>query len=358
VYPALAVLSALRAICAEIETQWVGGIGGMEVELVKREGIPFEAIPAAGVHGVGLRALPGNVFKLGRGWLASRRILERFRPQVLLFTGGYVAVPMSVAARLQGRRRPKSLLYVPDIEPGLALKTLARFADHIAVTTETSRRYFSPHTPLTVTGYPLRASLQPLDRSQARRTFGLHDDLPTLLVLGGSKGARAINRAILSALPQLLVEMQVLHISGELDWPEIEAAARTLPHAPRYRPYPYLHEEMAAAFSAADLVVSRAGASTLGELPHFGLPAILVPYPYAWRYQRVNAAFLEQRGAAIVIENAALPQQLLPAVHSLMHDPHRRAAMQQAMRHLARPDAAMTIARLLLNLADSQEKVA
>ena len=113
---------------------WVGGAGGMEADLVKREGVRFEAIPAGQVHGVSLRALPGNLWQLGRGFLAARRILRKFRPDVLLFTGGYLAVPMAFAARLL--RQGKSLLFVPDIEPGWALKTLARFADQIALSVE------------------------------------------------------------------------------------------------------------------------------------------------------------------------------------------------------------------------------
>ena len=121
VYPALSVLQALDK--DPLDMLWVGSEGGMEEDLVKRAGIRYTAIPAAGVHGVGLKALPGNLVRLARGVLASRRILREFNPQVLFFTGGYVAVPMALA----GTGVP-SLLFVPDIEPGLALKTLARFA--------------------------------------------------------------------------------------------------------------------------------------------------------------------------------------------------------------------------------------
>ncbi|TLN23596.1 UDP-N-acetylglucosamine--N-acetylmuramyl-(pentapeptide) pyrophosphoryl-undecaprenol N-acetylglucosamine transferase, partial [bacterium] len=135
VYPALAVLQSLGN--EEMTVLWVGGEGGMEAELVKRQGLPYTAIPAAGVHGVGLRTMPGNVVRLAKGVLASRRVLRQFRPDVLLYTGGYVAAPMAVAAR-----RLPTLLYTPDIEPGMALKFLARFASIIAVTTSESRAFF------------------------------------------------------------------------------------------------------------------------------------------------------------------------------------------------------------------------
>ena len=360
-YPALAVLetfnderSALSLLKGStLNVLWVGSESGVEAELVKREGVPFEAIPAAGVHGVGLRALPVNTWKLSRGLAASRQILRRFRPDVLLFTGGYVAVPMALAARLPGQRRPKSLLYVPDIEPGLALKTLARFADTIALTGDDSRAYFPRHRSVTVTGYPVRQGLKNLEVNQACNVFGLSADLPVLLVMGGSSGARSINRALVAVLPELLPEMQIIHLSGKLDWPEVEAAQKGLSPelADRYHAYPYLHEEMGAAFSASDLILCRAGASSLGELPLFGLPAILVPYPYAWRYQRVNADYLAKRGAAIVVQDAELAAEILPTVRELMQNRQRRTQMRLAMQSLARPEAAASIATLLNTLA-------
>ncbi len=334
----------------DLQTLWVGGVGGMEADLVKREGVRFEAIPAAQVHGVGLKALPG-LWQVLRGYFASRRLLRKFRPDVLLFTGGYVGVPMALAARR--RRGMRSLLYVPDIEPGWALKLLARFADHVAVTVEQGRAFFPKHPAVTVTGYPLRPGLGECSLEEARQVFALRSDLPLLLVFGGSKGARSINQALMAALPELLQEMQVLHISGTLDWPQVEQARAmlTAEQSARYRAYPYLHKEMGAAYRAADLALTRAGASTLGEFPYFGLPSILVPYPYAWRYQRVNAEYLAQRGAAEILEDADLPQQLAPTVLRLMGDAALRAQMGQAMRSLAQPQASAKIADLLVSLA-------
>jgi UDP-N-acetylglucosamine--N-acetylmuramyl-(pentapeptide) pyrophosphoryl-undecaprenol N-acetylglucosamine transferase len=147
--------------------------------------------------------------------------------------------------------------------------------------------------------------------------------------------------------------MQVVHLSGRIDWPEVEAfRAKLAPElAARYRAYPYLHAEMGAAYSAADLVVSRAGASVLGELPLFGLPALLVPYPYAWRYQKTNADYLARRGAAVVIPEPELPARLLPVVQELLQNSQRLEQMRQAMQSLRRPDAAMRIAGLVLEQA-------
>jgi UDP-N-acetylglucosamine--N-acetylmuramyl-(pentapeptide) pyrophosphoryl-undecaprenol N-acetylglucosamine transferase len=351
VYPALSVLQATGNRFAE--TLWVGGEGGMEESLVKRQGIPFRAIPAAGLHGVGLRSLPGNVIKLLRGVQASKRILAEFKPDVLLFTGGYVAVPMAFAGR-----KISTLLYVPDIEPGLALKGLAKFADTIALTAPGSKTRFSVSKKLVVTGYPLRDGLKKLEKKAARKQMGLTTNLPVLLIVGGSKGARLVNQSIARLLPELLNRIELIHLTGELDWSEINESIQALPAElqKKYHAFPYLHEEMAAAFSCADIVLSRAGASTLGELPFYGLPAILVPYPFAWKYQKVNANYLVDKGAAVVIENDSLDAQLLSTLDSILGAKSRLQSMQQAMSALAKPDAAQKIADLVWELAERNER--
>ena len=346
-YPALAVHNALSSKNTSLETLSVGGEGGLEEELVKRAGISYRSIPAAGVHGVGLRSLPGNITKLTRGVLASRRILREFKPDVLFFTGGYVAAPMAVA----GLRIPAAL-YVPDIEPGLALKFLARFADVVAVTAPDSNQYFARSSKLVLTGYPLRADLSNWSREKATQHFGLDSAKPTLLVTGGSKGARSINMAVLKNLKELLEITQIIHVTGSLDWPVVEKKIQELPaHLKHfYHAMPYSHE-MGAALSAADLVLSRAGASTLGEYPFFGLPAVLVPYPYAWRYQKVNADYLVKRNGAIILQDELLEDKLLSVMKDLLNDKANLSDMRAAMQTLSQPKDAELIATQLLELA-------
>jgi UDP-N-acetylglucosamine--N-acetylmuramyl-(pentapeptide) pyrophosphoryl-undecaprenol N-acetylglucosamine transferase len=326
---------------------WVGGENGMEVNLVKHAGLPFRGIPAAGLHGVGLKNLPGNLIQLMKGVSASRRILKDFHPDVLLFTGGYVAVPMALA----GRSVP-SLLYVPDIEPGLALKTLARYADVIALTVEESKQFFNQKKRMHVTGYPTRSDLSNWTKSDSLKKLGCADNKQILLVLGGSKGARSINRALFPILPQLLDRCQIIHISGELDHEEAVKVHSSLNSAQKndYHLFPYLHEEMGAALTAADLVVSRAGASILGEYPLFGLPAVLVPYPYAWRYQKVNADYLVKHGSAVLVKNENLQEELFPNVMHLLSHPDELNRMSAAIKTLSRPNAAKKLANLVLSL--------
>jgi UDP-N-acetylglucosamine--N-acetylmuramyl-(pentapeptide) pyrophosphoryl-undecaprenol N-acetylglucosamine transferase len=286
-----------------------------------------------------------------RGFFAARRILHEFKPEVLFFTGGYVAVPMALA----GMRVP-TVLYVPDIQPALALKTLACFADRIAVTAQESFRYFNRRERLVLTGYPTRADLTRWTPANARRTLNLTGDAPVLLIFGGSKGAHSINNAVLANLSALLEQAQVIHITGELDWPIVEARAKELTEAQasRYHAFPYLDEEMGAALVTADLALSRAGASALGEYPLFSLPAVLVPYPYAWRYQKVNADTLVKRGAAVLLEDSKLSDQLLPTVKDLLTRPQKLASMRDAMRHLSHPEAAAEIGRQILALCQER----
>lgn len=317
----------------------------METDLVSRAGLSFAGVHAGAIHGVGPWRLLANGARMARGLWESLGLMRRVRPCALMVTGGFVALPVALAAWLS---RVPVFLYVPDIEPGWALKFLGGLARSVALTAEASRVFFrpGPGRRVTITGYPTRPELAPADPAAARAFFGLEAGLKTLLVFGGSRGARSINRALLAALPELLAECQVIHLSGELDWPEVRGANGTLPESlrDRYRCYPYLHEEMGSALAAADLVLSRAGASILGEYPLFGLPSIVVPYPHAWRYQKVNADYLVDRGAAVMLKDEDLGTSLLPVVRALLREPDRLSAMGAAARSLAVRDSARRIA--------------
>ncbi len=334
----------------DVKTLWVGGEGGMERELVIQAGLSYRSIPAAGVHGVEMRKLPRNLFQMARGVVASRRLLKEFRPDVLFFTGGYVAGPMAFA----GWHIP-TLVFVPDIEPGLALQILSRFADRITVTSPDSKPFFKQD--VFVTGYPLRPELEKWNRKKARAALHLTSRKPVLLVYGGSKGAQSLNRAVIVNLPKLLEFAEVIHITGKQDWEDTNHAVKVKELikdlGKSYHRFPYLNE-IGQALGAADLVVSRAGASSLGELPYFSVPAILVPYPHAWRYQKVNAEYLARNGAAVVLDDSSLNSSLLPTVKQLLENPRARERMSQAMGEHMRPHAAYEIAQHLVELAGEE----
>ncbi len=347
-YPALAATSELPP---DVVVRWIGSVGGMERELVTREGIEFEAIQAGQVVGVGLRGVIG-LAKLAWGLLQAIRIVQQWKPDALFVTGGYTAIPVAWACWLA---RVPVLVYLPDIEPGAAVRAVGKLAAAIAVTAEDSRAFF-PNRKVIVTGYPVRSKVAAASRTEAVTHFGLAESRRTIFVFGGSRGARSLNFALLDGLTDLLNEFQVIHVSGELDWPTVQARAEQLPADKRvhYHAYPYLHADMGLAFAAADLVVCRAGASVLGELPMFALGAILVPYPYAWRYQKVNADYLAERGAAVRLNDEDLKMKLTATIRELLGNPNRLNAMRVAMRSLAVPDAAHRIAEALLQLGQNR----
>lgn len=325
---------------------WVGVRGEMEETLIPRAGLSLETIEGGPIAGVSRLEQGKNMLKLAWGVWQSWQLLGRFKPEVVLLTGGYMSVPVAVAARLRG---VPAVVFLPDIEPGAAIKTIARLVKRVVASFAASKKYFSPATSFVATGYPLRQELleaASAPRQQALDTFELSADLPVLFVWGGSRGAWSINKALMDRLPQLLKDMQVIHVTGTLTWNVIEEQTAALPDElrQRYRPFPYLHEEMGMAFRAANLIVSRAGASMLGEAPLFAVPSILVPYPYAWRYQKINADFLVQNQAAVLLKDEMLDAQLLPLIQTLMKDEEKRGAMGRAAGQLHQPRAAHQLA--------------
>lgn len=352
-YPALAIVEPLvRHGVTKSDILWIGTHGQMEEKLVPRAGLRLETVAGGPIAGVPRLTQLKNGAKLVSSIATAWRIFGRFRPNVLLLTGGYVNLPVAIAAKLRG---VPSVVYLPDVEPGAAIKRIEPLVAKIACTTEGSRA-FLPAEKLVVTGYPVRKELRAtlaVSQSEARMQLGLEADRFTVFVFGGSRGAQSINRALMAILPELLTEAQVIHVSGTLTWPEVETFAATLPDGlrARYKPFPYLHEEMATAFRAADLVIARAGASMLGECPAFGVPSILVPYPHAWRYQKVNADFLADRGAGIRINDEEMPIKLLPTIRDLITDLAKLDAMRSAAKQLDVEDAAGNIADVLIGLS-------
>jgi undecaprenyldiphospho-muramoylpentapeptide beta-N-acetylglucosaminyltransferase len=353
IYPALAVVATLqnKGWTAD-DFLWVGTSGQVEEKLVPRAGIRLDTIEGGAIAGVSWPVRLRNSAKLILSLRKANVIIGRFKPDVLFLTGGYVNGPVAVAAR--GRRVPAAI-YLPDIEPGMAIRHLSRLAERVACTAADSLSYFSPGKAV-VTGYPVRPGLRKateLDRGDALRLFELEMDRQTLFVFGGSRGARSLNRALMSALPQLLSTIQIIHISGQLEWPEVRDRATGLDETQRrfYRPYPYLHDRMGAAYRAANLIVARAGASMLGECPAFGVPSILVPYPHAWRYQKINADYLVDQGAAIRLNDELLGEELAPTVMKLMTEQGKLAEMAQAAHKLDIPDAADNLSEVIVGIA-------
>lgn len=326
----------------------------MENDLLRRVAaeVPTAPIRAAALRGRAPWTMLRHMALLAQGTEQAARLMDEFRPQAVLVTGGYVSVPVGLAAR---RRRIPFLVFLPDVVPGLAVRFLARLATRVATSTPDAARYL-PRGKVVVTGYPVRPALLDIDRAEARRRLGLPSGERVLLVYGGSRGARSINRAVAAGLERFLERAHVVHVCGrEGDEAELRRSAERLPadRQARYHLYPYLHEEMPNALAAADLAICRSGASTLGELPAAGLPAILVPYPYV--HQEENAAYLARNGAALQIPDGRLrdsrgrpdPAALWQAVESAWEDPIRLTRMAEAARRLHRPAAAAALVEQL-----------
>jgi UDP-N-acetylglucosamine--N-acetylmuramyl-(pentapeptide) pyrophosphoryl-undecaprenol N-acetylglucosamine transferase len=354
----------------------------MEQRIVQNESsLTYHAIPTAALRG---RNNPLTVARSGvlmvAGTVGAWSLLRKLRPAALLGTGGYVCVPLFLAARLL---HIPTLLYLPDIVPGLAVRWLSRVATQVACSVEDSCAALASgrSLPPLVTGYPVREALFRQDRAACRAAFGIppSDDLPVLLVYGGSRGSRSINRAVETLLPDILNLAHVVHIcgrEGDETWLR-EAAERLTPSCQaRYRLFPYLESQsrstpahstpppvtMLQALGAADLALCRSGASTLGELPALGLPALLVPYPYV--HQDENADYLVRHGAAIKIADAEMVGEgpprdgpLFAQVSRLLKThPHERLGMEERSRALARPDAAKHLADALRKLVGRRER--
>jgi UDP-N-acetylglucosamine--N-acetylmuramyl-(pentapeptide) pyrophosphoryl-undecaprenol N-acetylglucosamine transferase len=351
VYPALAVAAALRLLCEahEPEMLYVGVRGKIDREIATRDGLQFRDVTAGPLRvGSTVGSALGGI-KLVAGTAQAFSILRGFKPDVVFASGGYGSVGVGIAARAVRR---KLLLFLPDVEAGLAVKTLARVADKIAVTVPAAQSQF-PGARTVVTGYPVREAFFTAERASAREALGLDPNLPTLLVSGASTGASRLNHAVSAWAADFLEIGQLIHLCGQADEPWLRARIDALPleRQTRYHLHAYLHDEMPQALAAADLAVMRSGASVLGELPAARLPAILVPGEYDAGYdQHANASFMEQSEAAV-----ALPQSRIAELQSmviyLINNEMRLANMRAALGKLARPDAAENLARLLIEMA-------
>ena len=343
----------MRDHSEERELHFVGAVGGMERKLVLESALDFAGyheVYAGPLHGVNPLSAIVSLVKLGAGTIQSLVKLWQIRPRVILLTGGWANLPIALAARVLGI---PIVIFLPDIEPGLTIKVLQRFAYTIAITIEASARHL-PAGKSVLTGYPLQENRLSATREKALERFQLDESRKTLLVFGGSRGARSINVALGASLGRLLADgLQILHITGELDWKRALHDAGEWKDHPDYHPFAYLHDDMGLAFAAADLVLCRAGASALAELPLFALPAILVPYPYAWRYQKVNADYLSERGAAIRLDDEDLSERLYDEIERLIHNKARLREMKERSRVLANPDGAAALARLLMETGES-----
>ena len=340
-------MTRLRRRLPDLELRWLGGRRGLENDIVAAAGLPLDRLwlrslrtVDASLHTIldPLRlaaSLPQAFFKL-----------LRWQPDVIYTTGGYVAIPVLAAA---AALRIPTLLWEGNQVPGRSVRLSARLATARTVSFAATRDRLP--APTLITGTPIR-QLAGQDKVAARARLGLPAAVPVLLVFGGSQSVRRLNDAMADAIVDLVARCSVVHITGLT----AIAAAETLrdslpaPQQERYRPFAFLRDEMDAALTAADLLVGRAGSSTLAEAAAAGLPMIVVPYPHAAAHQQANAAEMVAAGAALLVADEDLDGDALRGACDLLFDA-RLAAMSAAARGVGRPGAAAANARLLEKLA-------
>jgi UDP-N-acetylglucosamine--N-acetylmuramyl-(pentapeptide) pyrophosphoryl-undecaprenol N-acetylglucosamine transferase len=369
VYPALAVAAALRNQRPDTQFLFLGG-DRLEARVVPASGFRFRAISVHGLAGRGLSAMTRRVrslaeLALGLPLLQSLAALRRFRPHVVIGTGGYVSGPVLLAAYLL---RIPCLALDGNRTPGWTSRALAGIVDGIAVAHPETARVLSPRlrrgARALVTGLPVRPEIAAVTREAGAAALALDPALTTLLVLGGSLGSQRMNDALVSALGLLgrrdgwSRALQVLHVTGERYAAERSSATdEGLPAG--YRAVSYLGPHYPESLAAADLIVSRAGASTVAEVTARGLPAVLIPWAgAATGEQLLNAEPLARAGAAVIIPDRELTaDRLAHVLDELLQDEGKRARMARASRELGRPRAAAEVAGMALDLAERRGRV-
>ena len=349
-YPALAVAWALRDARPGLELAYVGGVRGLERRIVAQAGeLPYHQLWVRSLRTGGMNAhLVLDPLRLGASVPQAFALLGRLKPRAVFSSGGYLGVPLVMAARARGI---PTVVWEGNVVPGRATAAVGRLATRVAVSFEPTLAAFPGRAFLS--GTPIR-SFAGIDRATARASFGVGQAERLLLVFGGSQAVARITAALDGALAQLLAEWRVLHIAGEAGMPAAEAVRDGLPDdlRGRYQAVPFLTDRMAGALVAADLVLGRAGSSTCAEVAAVGVAAILVPYPFAGEHQRANAAYLADRGAAVHLPDAELTAERLLAEARRLRDDAARERIATAARSLGRPNAAARIAAELLALGD------
>ena len=346
-YPGLALAEELQKNFGA-EIMFMGSEKGLESRVVPKEGYQITFLPSEGVTGKPVFKKLRAAIKLMRSVIGARRFFGSFEPDIVVGTGGYVSAGPVLSARLLSI---PVLIMEQNVVPGAANRLLAWISDAVATTYMESTRHF-PKGKTYLTGNPVRSGILSARRAASFGLFGLAPEgLFTVLVFGGSSGAASINRAVsegLAGLEDLREKVQFLHQCGRADYDAVREAYRRRGFKAMVAPFIY---QMAEAYAAADMVISRAGATTLAELTALGKPAVLVPYPHAGAHQEWNARKLAELGAARIIMDEDVTGPLLAKeIRFLMENEGERTALTERSRAVGRPDAARRTAELVQSL--------
>ncbi len=355
IFPAISIANALKEADPTTEILFVGAQGKMEMEKVPAAGYKIVGLPVAGLHRqLNLRNIGRNLllpFKLIGSLVKAGKVISEFKPDICVGVGGYASAPVLYRGAGKG---VKCLIQEQNSYPGVTNKILAKKAEKICVAYPGMERFF-PAEKIIMTGNPVRQNLRAsIDRSAAAAEFGVNPNKKIILVIGGSLGARSINNGILETLGQLTDDVELIWQTGAIYYDRIskELANKNLPnvHAMAFI------KRMDMAYALADLVVSRAGASSISELALLGKAAILVPSPNVSEdHQTKNAKALENEGAAVMVADA-VTDMLLEVAQGILTDKEKLQSLSENIVKFARPDAASDIAREVMRIAAENKK--
>lgn len=348
-YPAISIGEALKAADPTCELLFIGSRDGVEARLAEEAGIPFFGVTSRKLSRLFSFGTLLTIWSLGVGFREARAKLRRFKPDIVIGTGGYASGAVVLA---QASRRGKSIILEPDVIPGRTNRLVGRFASRICLGFEDAEFYF-PAKKVAFTGSPVRRELLTLPgRTEARAALGLDAEPFTVLVIGGSQGAKRLNQVVVEAVPLLSgMRVQILHQVGPKNYGEAEGSRKNAGWD-AYHVRAYI-EDMRNAYAAADVIMCRCGSSTIAEITAIGLPAILVPYPYAHAdHQRLNAEYVAYNGGGVVVSDYDITARFFAnTVKRLVSSPDELARMSEASKAIGKPNAAHDIARLAMDLA-------
>lgn len=339
IYPALAIADELRRRIADMDILYVGS-RGMESRIVPEAGYDFITIDVSGIDRSSMLKAGQSLIKFPYSFFQAKDIIKDFNPDFIVGTGGYVSFPVVLAGTYFA---PKTFIHEQNAYPGLANRHLAKRVDCTMLTFAEAEKYLEAKR-IKITGLPIRQEFFHVSPQAARQSLGLNENLFTLIAFGGSRGAATINRAMLDALDQLQdQQIQLIWITGSDNYEEINRQVQERvkrEHTATMRILPYMNN-IEQAMAASHLAVCRAGASTLAELAVLGLPAILVPYPYAAdNHQEKNArALMEKKAATMVIDEFLDGDTLVKAIDALRSEPNKLHDMRRQMLQEAKPQA-------------------
>ncbi len=352
IYPGVAIAQEFRRRNPATSITFIGTARGLETKVIPREGFQLELIEVSALKRVGLFAQIRGLLLLPASFLAVRSLIKRIAPDVVIGVGGYASGPVVLIASLMG---VPTLVAEQNALPGFTNRTLARFVRAAAITFEEARQYFGDKAE--ITGNPVRAEFFAVQPKEPGETI-------QILITGGSQGARAINDAMIGAIPMLTAERQqaegvslsFTHQTGEKDYDRVRATY--LENGIKAEVKPFL-EAIVEAFANADLVVCRAGATTVAELAAAGKPALMIPFPYAADdHQRKNAEAVERAGAGrMILQTELSPERLVQELLWLARSSQQLKRMAEAGKQLAHPDAAARVVDLSMRIiAEAKER--